>query len=237
MKSMLLSSCLVVALAGMGCAQGAVDADPEGVAPAPTSTGGDGSSTTVTPAAPTSPDGGKAAASDGGGDPTPSSCASTGSLAAFDLGGLSGTTTDVTASSTASGVTASVLKRVGLKAESSSGAINASNWPTGSVDKGKYYTFSVTPPAGCALDVSALAIELSSSGTGPTKASIGTSADGYGALRSAAIGSAVDVSLPGASGVSGALEIRIYGFEAQSTSGTMRIEGTLTLDGALAPAQ
>ncbi len=78
-------------------------------------------------------------------------CSFTGALALFDLSTLSGSPLDLPAKTTATGVTTTPLARAGVSVASSSGAMNASNWPTGARDTGKHFVFSVSPPSGCSL--------------------------------------------------------------------------------------
>ncbi len=230
---------MLAAIVGIGCARGAADDLGDDLESTVAEDGG-ASGTSLTPPsngardAGTSDTGAAVAAEAGTDGNAPSSCAFAGALVSFDLSGLSGSPADVSPSASAPGVTASVLKRAGVTAVSSSGAFNASGWPTGAVDKTKYFAFSVTPPAGCAITLTKLSLTLDASNTGPKSASVGTSADSYGVLRSAPItAAAADVALSGIVGVSGPVEIRVYGFQAQSSAGTLRIDDALSLTGAL----
>jgi hypothetical protein len=165
----------------------------------------------------------------------PVTCAFSGELVSFDLKLTTGAPATVAASTKGPGVTVSALRRVGLSPTSSSGAINASGWPTGALDPNRHFAFSVTPPAGCKLSVTALTVDLEASASGPTQASVGTSADGYAHLESVALSAAgaTNVPLVGVSGVSGPVEVHVYGFAADAAGGTLRIQNTLSLTGAL----
>ena len=80
-----------------------------------------------------------------------------------------------------------------------------------------------------------MSLSLDASNTGPKSASIGTSDDAYGTLRNATIGSAANVTLQGVTNVDGSVEVRLYGYSAEGSGGTMRIADTLSVTGALAP--
>lgn len=233
-------SCLVAALALLGCAKGGTDDVGDELAPVVEDAGGGSSVTPPSSSGGPSDAGGgtkpDAASGDAGSDATPStSCTYSGTLVTFDLGSLSGAAPEAAPTSKATGVTATALKRVGVTAVSGSGALNANNWPTGNVDKGKYFTFTVAPPAGCAITLAKLSLTLDASSTGPSSASAGTSVDAFGALRNVPIGNATDVTLQGVAGIGGVVEVRIYGSSAQASSGTLRIDKSLSLSGSLGP--
>ena len=157
-----------------------------------------------------------------------------GVLVTYNFAGSTGTEITTAASTSAAGTTASAIKRSSsLAAASGANSMNSSNWPSGnSVDPTAYYTLSLTPPPGCRLDVTSLAIDLKASASGPSRASIATSADAFGVDTGAS--TSVPTTTPVAvSGESGVLELRVYGYSASSTSGTMRLQNTLAVSGAL----
>jgi hypothetical protein len=168
--------------------------------------------------------------------PPSSACtqAFTGVLATWTLTGQAGSQASTAAASSASGVTAGALSRsAGLTAVSGTGSINSSGWPTASApDTSKYYTLKITPPAGCNLALSSAAIDVAHSSTGPAMGSIATSADNFVQQLSISTSTASTPSLV-VSGGTATLEIRIYGYLASSTSGTMRIQNTFSLTGSL----
>ena len=155
-------------------------------------------------------------------------------VATWSFAGEVGSQPTTAATSKASGVTAAPVSRsAALVVASGVGSINSSGWATtSSLDSTKYYTLSVTPAAGCVLDLSSLAIDAKSSGTGPTLAVVATSADSFGqtASISTSAPSTGNLSVAGASGM---VELRVFGYSASSTSGTMRIQNTLTLTGSV----
>lgn len=167
-----------------------------------------------------------------------SACAghgTTGPLVTFDLSSQSGSETSVTAGTVATGVTSGALTRAsGLTATSGSGSINSSGWGTGSsADSGKYYTFTVTPGAGCTVTLSSLATTLQASSTGPTKADVATSIDSFGThTASVSASGSPTVTLSGVSG-SSAIEVRIYGYGASGSGGTFRLSSSLSVSGTI----
>jgi len=164
------------------------------------------------------------------------SCADafTGVLASWAFSGDAGSQTTTASTSNATGVAAGGIARAsGLTVNTGSDSMNASNWPTAAQrDASKYFTFSITPPAGCALDLTSASIDAKSSSTGPSKASIGTDADSFAQEQTVSTSAAGNATLSVANTTS-AVEVRIYGWSASSAGGTMRLEGTLTLTGVL----
>jgi hypothetical protein len=157
-----------------------------------------------------------------------------GVLATWSFAGQTGSETQVASSSTAPGVTAGAVKRAAaINATTGSGSINSNGWAsTAQVDPTKYYTFTITPPSGCALDLTSLAIDAKSSATGPAMAAVGTSSDSYAQTSTVGTAAASTPSLS-VSGATGMIEVRVFGFSASSSSGTMRVQNTLTISGAL----
>lgn len=171
-----------------------------------------------------------------GTEPPPSgSCtmAFSGVLATWSLASEPGSQVSTPATSNAAGVTASSLTRApALMAATGTGSINATNWPTASMDTTKYFSISVGPPSGCTLDLTSLAIDVKSSATGPTNASVATSKDAFGQVVTVSTAAPSTPALTVTSATA-AIEIRIYGYGATAASGTMRIQNDLTVSGAL----
>ena len=158
----------------------------------------------------------------------------TGALAAFDLTSAPGNQTSTPATNVAADVTAGDLSRSSaLTATSGAGSINSSNWATSTAaDTTRYYTFKLTPKSGCALDLTSLSVTTAASKTGPTLASVATSDDNFGAMTAVSVGASDSPALA-VSGASNAVEVRLYGYAASATTGTLRISGTLTVSGSL----
>ena len=169
-------------------------------------------------------------------DAPPGSCATpfTGALATWSFTGESGSQAQTAATAMATGVTAGPVSRSSaLTVASGVGSINSSGWSTAAtLDSTKYYTFSVTPPSGCLMDLTHLSTDLKSSGTGPAKIDVATSADSF-AATSSATPNAVSTPTLTVTGTTATIEIRVYGYMASATSGTLRIQNTLSITGAL----
>ncbi|MBV8761705.1 MAG: hypothetical protein JO257_30705 [Deltaproteobacteria bacterium] len=169
-------------------------------------------------------------------DSPPGSCATPfmGALATWSFTGEPGSQASTAATSMATGVNAGAVSRAAaLTVASGVGSINSSNWPSAAQrDLTKYYTFSVTPPSGCQMDLTGVSIDALSSGTGPSMALIATSSDAYAQTATVSTTAASTPALT-VSGATGAIEVRVYGFSASSTGGTMRLRNTLTLQGKL----
>jgi hypothetical protein len=158
----------------------------------------------------------------------------TGALATWTLTGAAGTQATTAASTTAQGVTAGAIARsAGLVATAGTNSINSSNWPAAAtLDSTRYYTFSLTPPSGCAMDLTQLAIDLHKSNSGPAMAAIATSDDAF--TQTTSVGP--DVASTPALAVTGStasVEIRVYGFAAGNPLGTLRVQNTLSVTGSL----
>jgi hypothetical protein len=158
----------------------------------------------------------------------------TGALAIYDLASQPGAEASAQATSLAAGVTALPISRAStITPVSGAGSINGSGWTTAaSPDAARYYTLTVAPPAGCTLVLSTLSVDVRASSTGPAEASVATSVDGFGAHTATFAGtSAGDVAL--SASAAGAIEVRVYGYGATGSAGTLRIQSTLTVSGAL----
>ena len=183
-------------------------------------------------------DGGGDGGIDSSHDAPPGSCANpkTGTIATWSFIGEPGsqTMTAAVANMTAAGVTAGpVTRSAGLTVASGVGSINSSNWATGStLDPSKYYTFALTPQSGCVLDLTSIAIDAKSSSTGPTLAVVATSADSFGQTASVSTSAASTANLT-VGNASAMVELRVFGYSASASGGTMRIQNTLTLTGSL----
>ena len=101
-----------------------------------------------------------------------SPCAFTGQLVSFDVGLAMGAQVDLLPSSKAAGLSATALRRGGVVTVASNHAMNASDWPSGAVDVAKHFTFSVTPPPGCALSAASLPLSAVGVGSGAVRFSV-----------------------------------------------------------------
>jgi hypothetical protein len=158
----------------------------------------------------------------------------TGVLATWTFVGAAGTQASTAAATMAPGITAGAISRSqGLVATGGTGSINSNNWPlVTTLDPNRYYTFSVAPPSGCMMDLTQLAIDLKSSMTGPTMGAIATSDDAFTQTTSVGPNVASTPSLA-VTGSTASVELRVYGYAAGMTPGTMRVQNTLSVTGAL----
>jgi len=163
------------------------------------------------------------------------SCATpfTGVLATWTFTGEAGSQTATAGTTTTSVTVGDVTRAAGLTAVSGSNAINASGWSTAATrDPDLYFTLTLEPPHGCTLTLTGIAIDTKASGTGPTSAEVATSDDGFTQAATVTINAATTPTLA-VSDATGVVELRVYGFAASSTSGTFRLQNTLTVSGAL----
>lgn len=162
-------------------------------------------------------------------------CASgfSGVLVTFDLSSQPGNETSAAPTASAAGVTGSAMTRsAALTATTGAGSMNSSGWPM-TVDPTRYYKFTVSPPAGCSVTLTSLALDVHASSTGPSTGDVATSMDNFAAHRGAfASTGTANVSLTGVNGA-GAIEIRVYGYGASSIGGTFRIQNTMTVSGVI----
>ncbi|HEX7604208.1 MAG TPA: hypothetical protein VF316_21465 [Polyangiaceae bacterium] len=179
------------------------------------------------------PDAGSSVTADSG---SSSACASpfTGTLVTFDFTGDPGNQASTAPKTTVAGITAASLTRSGsLTAVTGASSINASNWSTAAKpDATRYYAFTLTPDPNCALDLTSLSIDSTSSSTGPAKGAVATSDDQFATTAAFTAGAPTKVTLS-VSQATKAVEVRVYGFNASGASGTMRLQTTLSLSGAL----
>jgi hypothetical protein len=160
-------------------------------------------------------------------------CSGSGTLVTYDFSSEPGNQTSTLAASSMSGVTVSAITRASaITAVAGTGSMNASNWSMSGIDTTRYFTFSITPSGACSLDITSIAIDTKASSTGPASVAIATSDDSFATKTSVTVNTSVTAKLS-VSGSTKALEVRVYGFDATGTAGTMRIDNTLTVTGAL----
>jgi hypothetical protein len=158
----------------------------------------------------------------------------TGTLATWDFIAEPGNQASTPVKTVATGVVAGPVERAAvLTPVSGANAINSSNWPTtAQMDPTKHYKLTITPPSGCKLSITAVAIDAKASATGPTTAVVGTSADNYGGMAtiSTSVASAPSIAVTNQTAT---VELHVCGYGASSTSGTLRLQGTLSITGSL----
>lgn len=166
-------------------------------------------------------------------DSSTCSAVSTSLSVTWDLSGQDGAETAV-AGSASSGLTTGLLARSSdLVAATGTGSINSTGFPIGtSLDPTVgYYTFTVAPAPGCTLVLSNASIDTQTSAEGPAAVVLATSVDGFAQVTSLTPTSVNTPTL--AVSAATEIEVRVFGYAATTTTGSMRIENTLTLVGAL----
>lgn len=142
----------------------------------------------------------------------------------------------------------SLVRGPGLNTASGIGSFNASGFTTmPSIDLTDYFQFTVTAAPGYALDLEELVLGERRSLTGVREFQIRTSLDQFTTFTSQYSFSVPDsdalrdhsISLTGLSGVTDTVDIRIYGFAAESSAGTWRLVhhsdyGGIVLNGTVA---
>jgi hypothetical protein len=156
-----------------------------------------------------------------------------GTVATWDLSSENGSETSAPGTGATGATAGSISRSSELVADTGAGSINSTGFTTsGSVSTNSfYYTFKLTPPTGCTVSLTGASIDSKASAQGPGKAAVATSADQFGQITQISA-TAVNTPTLSVSNASGTLEVRIYGYDATSTSGTLRIENTLTLTGS-----
>jgi hypothetical protein len=168
--------------------------------------------------------------------PTSGGCAHamTGTLAVWDFATQPGSQVSTPVKTRAPGVVAGPVERAAtLTPVSGTNAINSANWPTGLLpDLTKHYKLTLAPPSGCTISIATIAIDAKASATGPLIAAIATSADSYATAItiSTAAASAPVMSIASQPAM---VEVHVLGFGAETTSGTLRLQGLLTVTGSL----
>lgn len=144
-------------------------------------------------------------------------------------------------STLAAGITLTGWTLGSVTGSSTSSRFTATNWSDGTAfsdasSGGDYITFSITPTSGNQLSLSGATITfaLQNSATGPDFYSVRSSVDTFGsdlsasstALNAAGATTSTSLTLPTSvsyTGLTGAVEFRIYGWGASSGVGTMSV--------------
>lgn len=156
-----------------------------------------------------------------------------GTLATFDFTGALGTQASTPAKTMAPGITAGAISRAKLLLPAPGvNSLNSTNWSTGALDKTRYLTFTITPDPKCTLDITSVTLDTVSSKTGPVNGAIATDNDAFATTTTFVTGASSVVKLS-VNGATKAVEVRVYGYTASSLAGTMRVQMTLTVTGAL----
>lgn len=168
-------------------------------------------------------------------------------IVTFDLSSQPGNQSS-TSPTVASNVFASSLVRgPGIVAASGVGSINASGFTTmPEIDLSDYFQFTVSAAEGYALNATQLAFGERRSASGVREFTVRTSLDAFQTFNFERNVSLPDdanlrnhlIDLEGISNFQGTVDIRIYGFASEATSGTWRLvnhseQGGIVLNGSV----
>lgn len=160
----------------------------------------------------------------------------------YDFSGQPGNQGATPVTATATGLTASDLVRgPGVSASSTANSMNSSAWTTSTVaDLNDYYGFTLTANAGYSLTLTSLSFAERRSPTGIRMFELRSSLDGFTAAIPGTVTSVPNndsvrnQTLSLGSGFSDLLTpvtFRLYGYEAESGSGTWRLQNHSTFAG------
>jgi len=139
--------------------------------------------------------------------------------------------------------TPAMSRGAGVAPSTATDAFSASAWTTGTtLDPGDYFSFTVTPAAGNALNLRAVLLDERRSATGIRSWSLRSSLDGF--ASDIAVFTVPDDTLTRSEtaqlpaqfhDVTTAVEFRIFGYQSEAAGGTWRIDN-VALIGGIAPA-
>jgi len=163
----------------------------------------------------------------------------------FAFTGATGSETTFAASlaDPALAATPAMSRGAGVTPSTAADAFSGSAWTTGAtLDPGDYFSFTVTPAAGNALDLRALLLDERRSATGIRSWSVRSSLDGFASDIAAftvpddTLTRSETAQLPAQfHDVTTAVEFRIFGFQSEAAGGTWRIDNVMLI-GGVAPA-
>ncbi len=141
------------------------------------------------------------------------------------------------------GISASSMVRgLGLTSVSGAGAFNARGFSTGAIESEDYFGFSLAPEAGMRLSLSSLRLDERRSLSGIREWSVRSSLDNYTTdLRAFSVPDNSDTRIGQTISLGNSfndldhmVEFRFFGYEAESSLGTWRIDN-VSLDGLATP--
>ena len=164
-------------------------------------------------------------------------CAASAQLVMFSFDGASGNESMFAADSQpANGVVSAMRRGSGVNPSSGSGAFSSRSWSTNSaIDLTDYYRFSITPSNGYQLDLTSLELDERRSGTGIRQWSVRSNLDNFDSDLSPSPFSVPDntatrteqrisLNVNDFSRLRTEVEFRIYGYQAERSTGTWRID-------------
>jgi hypothetical protein len=162
-------------------------------------------------------------------------------LITFSFQGAAGSEAAWAPEAVAGGLSVNPFTRgTGLSSASGAGTFSASGWSTGTLDAQDYFAFSLTPESGWDMSLSQLSLDERRSATGIRAWSVRSSLDafssdlGYFEVPDDADTRVGQTTLLGLAfdHLESGVEFRVYGFGAESGSGTWRIDN-VTLQGEI----
>ena len=144
----------------------------------------------------------------------------------------------------ANGSASDMSRGNGVNASLASGAFNASSWSHDGLDVNDYFTFSLTPDPGFELSITGLQLDERRSATGIHDWSLRSSLDIFASDIGTAFSlpddtsyrrdQSIDLSGGLFDDLTNTIEFRFYGYNAESSSGTWRLDN-LDLFGVITP--
>jgi hypothetical protein len=163
-------------------------------------------------------------------------------LVKWDFTGALGTQTSTSATFATTGITAAAISRgSGVAGSASGSSISSSGWTTSTtIDTNDYYTFAITVDAASTLNLDSISFAERRSNTGIRTLSVRSSLDGYASDLVTPIGvpddalvrdQTVALSSSFDALTNTTVTFRIYGYAAEASTGTWRIQNHSTLGG------
>jgi hypothetical protein len=162
-------------------------------------------------------------------------------LALYDFTGQPGNQANTVGSALDANVSVQDLVRgSGLSLSSGVNSVNASGWSTGALDPDDYYAFGLAPLGGAEMTLTRLSFAERRSGTGITFFELRSSLDSFATAVTGTATSVPDDTLTrhhafaldsNFADLSSPVEFRLYGYTAEGTAGTWRLENHSTAGG------
>ncbi len=174
------------------------------------------------------------------------------SLMSWDFSGYAGNEASGTATATATNISVTapsgvISRGAGLSASANGDRFSSINWATGdlsaAISGNDYLSFGIAPSAGYKLSVTSVSFRIERSSTAPNAFALRSSADGFaanlGTISHTTTSSVLfTISISSLTDRTSALEFRLYGHGASSTSGSAGLEGSgvdLEISGTVSP--
>ncbi|MVM40474.1 T9SS type A sorting domain-containing protein [Spirosoma sp. HMF3257] len=129
-----------------------------------------------------------------------------------------------------------ITRGAGITPASATSSINASGWISTTQDANDYYEFTLTPNSGYQLNLTGLSLTERRSNSGPTNYLIAYSIGGGAEVpvSTGTLSGTVDAAISTSFSVHTAqpIRFRIYAWGASSAAGTLRLDQSLTVNGA-----